>query len=159
MTEPSIDTHGKRIQFGKHAGELWTRLPVSYLRWMVNQDTRDSDFARSELDRRGIPVADHPVEISAHAIDSASLRLAKYFQRDHDENEGLHAWLCRKAVAALNHHEPDAKGRIHHDDVRFVFEFDAVIPILKTCMWKAKKHSKQSQPMRQSDTTQLEKRP
>lgn len=149
MTDDAIDTHHLRIGFGKHAGELWTRLPVSYLRWMCNADTRDADIAKAELDRRGIGLADHPVEISAHAIDGASLRLAKYFRRDHNDDEGLHAWLVRKAIAALEHHEPDAQGRIHHDQVRFVFEFDTTIPVLKTCMWKPKNHSKQSQAVRQ----------
>lgn len=147
-----IDTHHKRIEFGKHRNEKWTRLPVSYLRWMVNQSTRDCDVAQAELDRRGIPLADHPVEISAHAIDGASLRLASYFKRDHNKDEGLHAWLCRKAVDALNDHEADSSGRIHHNSVRFVFEFDALIPVLKTVMWKPKKHSKQSRNVRQSDT-------
>ena len=29
-----IDTHDMRVEFGKHRGERWTRVPVSYLRWI-----------------------------------------------------------------------------------------------------------------------------
>lgn len=147
--DQDINTHHIRIGFGKHAGELWTRLPISYLRWMVNQDTRDADIAKAELARRGISLLDRPVEISGHAIDSASLRLAKYWKRDHQDDEGLHAWLMRKAVDALDHHKADGQGRIHHNDVRFIFEFGELYPTLKTVMWKPKNSGKQSHRVRQ----------
>jgi DNA (cytosine-5)-methyltransferase 1 len=36
----AIDTHHLVCDFGKHKGELWTRVPVSYLKWLVNQPAR-----------------------------------------------------------------------------------------------------------------------
>ncbi len=33
-----INTHHLTVGFGKHKGELWTRVPVSYLRWLVNSE-------------------------------------------------------------------------------------------------------------------------
>lgn len=70
-----IDPHGKRITFGKHKGELFTRLPVSYLKWMVNEKAQEWEIAKAEFERRGdtMPL----VELSGHAIDNASLRVRK----------------------------------------------------------------------------------
>ena len=48
-----INTHGMVIGFGKHKGELYTRVPVSYLFWMVNVEHQDAATAQAEIDRRG----------------------------------------------------------------------------------------------------------
>ena len=32
-----IDTNNLIVNFGKHNGELWTRVPLDYLQWLVNQ--------------------------------------------------------------------------------------------------------------------------
>lgn len=39
--EPKVDTHNKVIVFGKHKGERWTRLPISYLKWIMNELPKD----------------------------------------------------------------------------------------------------------------------
>jgi len=150
-TETEIDTHGLVVDFGKYKGQRWTRIPVSYLRWLANQEGSKTDIARAELGRRGIGLHDRAVEVSGHAIDSASLRLHGYYRRNRrDSNEGLHAWLQRFAEEALNDHEMDAQGRIHYEGVRLVFEDGSLYPILKTVM-TAKNNRKRSRDMRHFD--------
>jgi hypothetical protein len=49
-----VDTHNQTIEFGKHKGERWTRIPLGYLKWILNEMTPDSQpyhFAESELNR------------------------------------------------------------------------------------------------------------
>lgn len=48
-----MNTHGLKISFGKHEGELFTRLPIGYLRWMINERTREWEIAQAEFERRG----------------------------------------------------------------------------------------------------------
>lgn len=99
-----IDTHGMTIEFGRHSGTAYTRIPVSYLRWMVNSRCRDWQVAAAELERRGF-VEPPSLEVSGHAIDRASLRCQQNW-KDHrrrigDDHEGLHTWLMRVAAEAL----------------------------------------------------------
>ncbi len=128
----TINTHGMIVDFGKHRGVLYTRIPVSYLRWMVNSDHSRRDVAQAELDRRGIDSADRDVEISGHAIDSASLRCRKLWHETRGEQEGLHAWLLRITQEALNIQEPDENGYVHYLGLRLVFQPGELYPVLKT---------------------------
>ena len=131
MGEPAIDTHGFVMPNGKHRGERITRVPVSYLKWMVREGHSLADHAQSELDRRGTVTPD--IEISGHAIDSASLRIRKVWHESRGDDEGLHAWLCRMAVAALS--EGEQRGdKIAFGGVLWVFERDGEWPLLKTVM-------------------------
>lgn len=134
MTTPAINTHHMTVEFGKHKGELYTRVPVSYLRWMVNAGHRQADIAQAELDRRGVSAKDRNIDISGHAIDSASLRVRKIWHEDRGEQEGLHAWLLRICEEALADQEPDDEGRVHHKGMRLVFESGELYPVLKTIM-------------------------
>ena len=38
-----IDTHNVIVEFGKHKGERWTRIPLSYLKWILNEMDEDWD--------------------------------------------------------------------------------------------------------------------
>lgn len=136
-----MNTHDLLVDFGKHRGERWTRIPVSYLRWLVNQNStgisgseQRKAIAIAELKRRGISAEDRFVEISGHAIDSASLRVRKLWHEDRSQDEGIHAWLCRVCAEALGLNEIDGEGRIHHKGMRLVFETGELYPILKTVM-------------------------
>lgn len=139
--DDSIDTHGHRIMFGKHSGELWTRIPVGYLRWLCNledapkQQPDAREYALAELGRRGQSIHDQVVEISGHAIDSASLRLWNCYKSTRtDCNEGLNAWLIRITTEALNSAPIGLQGRIRFGGIRFVFQGGQHHPILKTVM-------------------------
>ena len=125
-----INTHGMTVEFGKHKGELYTRLPVSYLRWMVQVGHRQADVAKAELDRRGTTIP--KIEVSGHAIDRASLSLRKTWHETRGEDEGLHAWLCRIAAEGRDKGEQDEEGRYHYLGIKLVFE-EGAYPVLKTC--------------------------
>jgi hypothetical protein len=128
-----INTHNLVCDFGRHKGELWTRIPVSYLRWLVNQPNcnEHTDIAAAELKRRGTVMP--TIEISGHAIDSASLRCRKIWHLTaKDEHEGLHAWLCRMALCALT---PDPTAEtVVFAGIKWVFVHGEVYPTLKTVM-------------------------
>ena len=104
MTE-SINTHGMICDFGRHKGERYTRIPVSYLKWLANTpEHKAHEIAKAELARRGTVTPD--LEVSGHAIDRASLSCRKiWHQTASSDQEGLHAWLSRVAAEALERGE------------------------------------------------------
>ncbi len=132
-----LKTHHLVCEFGKHKGELWTRIPVSYLKWLVNTTPLPNStagegrlIAAAELKRRGTVTP--TIEISGHAIDSASLRCRKTWHECSNPNEGLHAWLCRMAVEAL---AIDPTGEaIVYAGIKWVFVHGEAYPTLKTVM-------------------------
>jgi hypothetical protein len=126
-----LNTHNMVCDFGRHSGELYTRIPVSYLRWMVNSNHSKAGIAQAELDRRGTTVPD--LDISGHAIDRASLACRKLWHETRGKDEGLHAWLVRMSTAALQEGER-RDGKIYHGGMVFAFEEDGCWPVLKTVM-------------------------
>ena len=130
MTE--INTHGLICDFGRHKNFLYTRMPVSYLKWMVNSGHRKADIAAAELKRRGTVTPD--LDVSGHAIDRASLTCRKIWHETRGSDEGLHAWLVRMANEAMAKANIDDKGRYHHNGMMLAFENDGVWPVLKTVM-------------------------
>lgn len=130
-----IDTHGLLIDFGKHKGQPYTRAPISYLRWMVNSGHSRADIAIAELNRRGIALVDVPIEISGHAIDTASLRCWKIYRDNRKTaNEGLHAWLMRTCVDALAANDLGADGAVYHLGMKLVLFQGDLHWTLKTVM-------------------------
>jgi len=127
-----MSTHGVTIDFGKHKGELFTRLPVSYLRWMINQNTQQSDIAKAEFERRGDTMP--TVELSGHAIDNASLRVRKIWHETKLNDEGLYSWLMRITLEAIHNGEKLPSGKIKYLGMKFVIEQGEEFPILKTIM-------------------------
>ena len=132
----SINTHGLVCDFGKHNGELWTRVPVGYLLWMTNQsDMADGrkQIAQSELNRRG--TVRPTIDVSGHAIDRASLRFRKtWHETATNKDEGLHAWLCRVATESLELGERLESGKIRYLGMKFIFEEGSEWPVLKSVM-------------------------
>lgn len=127
-----MNTHGVVCDFGRHRGTLYTRLPVSYLKWMVNTRHSRADLAAAELGRRGTVTPD--LDVSGHAVDRASLFCLDIWQNTRQVSEGLHAWLCRRAAEAWAAHAADPQGRLQHGGLKFVFEQEGAWPILKTVM-------------------------
>ena len=129
-----VDLHTWKMTKGKHAGEPITRVPVSYLRWMVNVRHGDADVAAAEMKRRGTVVP--TLEISGHAIDRASL-LCRFAWHEHsNDGEGLHAWLVRASTDALEQGKkhPTEAGRISWLGLSWRFEMDCEWPVLKTVL-------------------------
>jgi len=127
-----VSTHGVTIDFGKHKGELFTRLPVSYLKWMINTGTNQSDIAKAEFERRGDTMPE--VELSGHAIDNASLRVRKIWHETRGESEGLYTWLQRMTLEALAKGEKLDSGKIKYQGMKLVIAEGEEFPILKTIM-------------------------
>lgn len=132
----SLDTHHFKMPSGKHQGELITRVPVSYLKWMVCVDHSHAKYAQAEMDRRGTVTPE--IDISGHAIDSASLRVLGLWNKTRQDQEGLNAWLCRLGQEALRDGE-EVDGKIHYAGMRWVFQMDGKWPVLKTIMTDKRK--------------------
>ncbi len=128
----SKNTHGWLMPNGRHKGVVITRVPVSYLKWMVNIRHAYADYAQSELDRRGTVTPE--IDISGHAIDRASLLCRKTWHATEREGEGIHAWLVRVAQEALERGYPAESGRYEWIGLSFRFEMDGVWPVLKTVL-------------------------
>lgn len=138
ITKGKMNTHNVQCDFGKHKGMLYTRMPVNYLKWMVQCQHSRSEIAKAELDRRGTVTPD--LDISGHAIDRASLKLRKTWHESRGKDEGIHAWLVRICTEALAEFEPDNEGRIFYNGMKLIFE-SGEWPVLKTIMpYKEKKN-------------------
>lgn len=133
-----MNTQNIVVDFGKHKGELWTRVPADYLRWLVNQPitegqfSHNHDMAQAELDRRGTKVS-HDVDVSPHAIDKASLRLRRtWHETAFNDQEGIYTWLSRIATEANKKFPGEEK--VKYKGIRFVFKLGLQFPVLKTVM-------------------------
>lgn len=127
-----INTHFLRLDFGRHIGELWTRVPVSYLLWLVSVKHPRADVAQAELERRGSLRPN--LDVTGHAIDRASLTLRALWLAEARRGEGIHAWLTRRAEEALELKGVNGRLVIVHRGIRFVFGRDGSWPVLKTVM-------------------------
>ncbi len=132
------NTHHETITYGKHVGERFTRLPISYLRWMVKEKARQHELAEAELNRRNIPLVDSGINISGHAIDTASLRLWAEYRHNHKPNEGLHAWLLRITGEAIARRGGPAEYVEWKRGVTLVLDIHPLEIVVKTCMIKDK---------------------
>jgi hypothetical protein len=128
----NINPHGQTIEFGKHKGELFTRLPVSYLKWMINEGTKQSDVAKAEFARRGDTMPE--VELSGHAIDNASLRVRKIWHETRGQDEGLYSWLQRITLEALKNGEQKGDDAYVYQGMKLIICEGAEFPTLKTIM-------------------------
>jgi len=127
-----LNPHGVMLTFGKHKGELLTRVPASYLKWMVNEGVPQSDYAKAEIERRGHKMPD--IELSGHAIDNASLRVRKIWHETKKKNEGLYTWLMRVTLEAIEKGEKLESGKIKYLGMKFVIIQGDEFPVLKTIM-------------------------
>lgn len=137
----NIDTHNLEVHFGKHKGERWTRIPLSYLKFCVNSMDKKSlgyRIAKAELKRRGtIDTELSRLEVSYHAIDRASLYFMDMYLDQAEEQEGFYSWLYRKANAATK--RVDDKNIAVVDGIKFVFSKGNEFYVLKTVVPTRKK--------------------
>ncbi len=121
------------VDFGKYQGERWTRIPISYLKWLVNSNSQHANIAQAEMDRRGITTPTD-LELSGHAIDRASMYCIQQWRHTKNKHEGLFSWLYRKAVAALSEGEViglESEGRLY-EGMKFIYKFGEIYPTLVT---------------------------
>ena len=126
-----MKTEGLRVDFGRHKDELYTRVPVQYLRWMIGTKHTKADIAEAELKRRGTTVPD--LDVSGHAIDRASFRILNKWERERRPDEGLYSWLVRIAREALDK-GIRAGDIVVYSGLKLVFQMDGRWPVLKTIM-------------------------
>jgi len=128
-----MNTHGLKINYGKHKGELFTRLPISYIRWMINSSAPQFEIAKAEFERRGDTMP--KVELSGHAIDNASIRVRKtWHQTKKGNEEGIYSWLHRMTLEAIEDGEMLEIGKIKYCGMIFVIDKGEEFPSLKTIM-------------------------
>jgi Putative quorum-sensing-regulated virulence factor len=134
-------THHLICDFGKHKGVPYTRLPVSYLNWMVNAGHHCADVAKAELSRRGTTMPE--LEVSGHALDRASQYCLDFWMADTNTGAtaGISSWLIALATQARVLGKPDLKGRIAYRGMLFAFVEDGCWPVLKTVM-REKEHER-----------------
>jgi hypothetical protein len=135
LSEDLMNTHDVILDFGMHRGDRLTRVPVSYLKWMLNTEGLKSNWrelAIAEFERRGdtMPL----VELTGHAIDNASLRCRKRWHETRGEDEGLYSWLQRVTLEALEKGERLDSGKIRYLSMKFVIAEGPEFPVLKTIM-------------------------
>ena len=128
------ELYGERMTDGPHAGRYMTQMSQSYLRRVISEGWADAERARAELDRRGTPYHDTPVEISNHAIDRASTRCLDRYLTDSNDDEGLFAWLVRVCAEAITWNNVDGTGNLVHKGMRLKIDFTPKVPILVTVM-------------------------
>ncbi len=124
MTKNKIDTHGITIDFGKHSGTRWTRIPVQYLRWLSNNlEIRDKNklLADAEMKRRGAPPSQDYIEISGHAIDRAHQVCMDVFHETRNTKEFIYSWLSRIFREALENGSAPEKERVAYKGIQFVY--------------------------------------
>ncbi len=141
MTEHK-STHGVTLDFGRHKGQLITRVPVGYLKWMVREHHDPDGFAAAELARRGTELP--AIEVSGHAIDRFTQRYL-YLWTEHvadtGEDVGLWTYLNRRATAAwaamladVNTRKEEPEIKVTHEGERWVFANQGEWPVVMTVM-------------------------
>ena len=124
------------VDFGKHKGTPWTRIPVGYVKWLANNNGKYAEIARAELKRRGTVTPD--MDVSGHAIDRASQNLIGKWADMRLPNEGLYSWLVRMATEARK--AGRQKGdRFYFGGMKFVFQEGEIYPVLTTVMLDGKR--------------------
>jgi uncharacterized protein (DUF3820 family) len=131
------DLHQYVMQNGKHKGKRIVNVPVGYLMWMVNDGHSAAAWAEAELKRRGSVLPE--IDISGHAIDRASLLCRKIWHLTRGPDEGLHAWLVRMSLEALQRGTRRGEHKILYNGMKFVIKTDHRWPVLLTVMPKKDK--------------------
>ena len=123
--------HGVKLSFGKHRDKLITRVPVSYLKWMINEKTPQYEVAKAEFKRRGDTMP--KVELTGHAINNFSLRCLGIWQEWHKDGEGIYSFMERITLEAIAQGAPIG-GRVHYKGMKFCIAEGEEFPTLKTIM-------------------------
>ena len=132
MPRPERKAEDRICDFGRFKGQPWTRLPVSYLKFLINEGSKYAPIAQAELKRRGIALTQE-LEVSGHAIDRASQKMIGKWMETRAGDEGLHAWLVRMATdARARGRERD--GKYEYAGMLFTFAEGELWPVLTTVM-------------------------
>jgi len=128
-----MDTHHLVVDFGRFKDQPWTRVPQSYLKYLVNDNSKHAPIALAELKRRGISLTQE-IEVSGHAIDRASQHLIGKWMETRVQDEGLHAWLCRMSLDARARGRKLDGEKFFHAGMKFIFAECELWPVLVSIM-------------------------
>ena len=138
--DPASSLDGRFTQ-GRYRGQRVHRVPQGYLLSIANDKHPLGAIARAELARRGA-IDRATIELSAHAINRASVRLSSEFGKRSQRTQGLYSWLLDVAVEAFQYGAVTSSGRredgdqhrkVDHDGMRFIFACrDGLMPVLVT---------------------------
>jgi len=136
-TLPPESVHYQIIHFGPHIGKPYTRLPIQYLRWLVNKDVQFENankMALAELQRRGISLEKRHVDVSMHAIDRVTTDYFDvYLEHRASPREGVASWLFRTVENRLSWNSPSAgQEDFHLHGLRFIVRWGCTHPTLVT---------------------------
>lgn len=157
----TVNTANARLAFGKHCGELVTRIPVSYLRWLViagvsapvqlpAEGTQVSAHrvAAAEMERRGERL--NSVEISAHSVDRFSVHGLSIWRREARKGEGMYSFIERVAASLMA--TDSGKCTVEHLGLRWIFDHSGRVPVLKTVVpYKANAKKKKPAPKQKGE--------
>jgi len=129
-----METNNLIVDFGRHKGERYTRLPVGYLNWMVNSDHSKKEIAQAELKRRGTTMPE--LVLSGHAIDRFSKHFLLVWIKDRKESEGLHSWMLKNAAEALKTGLKITDEKYLYKNINWIFDLGSCYPTLKTVIPK-----------------------
>lgn len=127
------------ILYGKYYGTKWTRLPINYLKWILNTSAPEEDKAKQELERRGTILDFQNMEITPHAIDRCSQYALDVWQKKRRGEEGMYHWLHRTACNAFNVMSP-RRDKSMWGKLIFVFErgkyFNTLVTVIRDRRFK-----------------------
>jgi len=121
------------VNFGKHKGERWTRIPISYLRWLIDVDSQYAPIAKKELARRGT-ILEHEIILTSHAIDRFYLRYFKagIKRKDIVISGGIYSYLYKLANEALK--LANGVEEVKYKKLKFIFRYGKLDTALVTVM-------------------------
>ena len=118
---------------GRYKGEFISRVPIRHIVWLMNNSKELSKIAKVEYERRGFYEFD--IELTAHAVNQASLKLQKHWVGSRKSNEGIFSWLGRMADLATKKGTDIGHNRVGYKKMIFVFDDNSlIIRVLKTVM-------------------------
>lgn len=127
------------MEVGQYAGIPVDQLPLSYLRWLVNQNfpKEITEAAMEKLKKSDYN--DTNLDVTRHAIDMFSKRfLFRWIQKENirgDAGDGVATYLAKTADEAWQKGEDVSKKRFEndntiklYDDILWVFKLNPQFP-------------------------------
>ncbi|MBF0121207.1 MAG: hypothetical protein HQK79_20430 [Desulfobacterales bacterium] len=148
--------------FGMHKGQPYTRLPISYLKWMVEINHTHKTIAEAELNRRCVPLQKKEgIKITIHAINRASQFCLKQLKQFELNKKGIHNCLTDLSLEALkksnDKDKAEGKGKYFYAGLQWIFAFEGNEAVLKT-IFPHKKNKKSNQTIRHKFNKQFNKK-
>lgn len=110
-----------KMEVGQYEGTPVAQLPVSYCRWILNQDFPEEIMLAAKRKVDASPMCNDRLNVTRHAIDRFSIRFIDVWMDRYTLNDrkitsmGISTFLVKLAGDAWEHGEDISKHR-HKDD-------------------------------------------